>query len=212
MKWQGSLRVASSLNECKRDWDENGEGGKNHVSHIWNAICSEWELSSEGLNQCSSKNTKGSRYMEADFKIKENVLMSKDYINKSSWKLFMTQVFKQNSMLLCLQHCTEDQEVPSNSMKAVREEKTLLTSSTPMTPAPMTTIFSGTFFKDKAPVDDTIVSSSIYNKIYTIKIIWKNLLSYKLTPPKMLRHLFVLRYLWLLSIHSILSNPIKLLT
>lgn len=28
----------------------------------------------------------------------------------------------------------------------------------------MTTIFSGTFFKDKAPVDDTIVSSSIYNK------------------------------------------------
>ena len=64
-------------------------------------------------------------------------------------------------------------------MKAVREEKALLTNSTPITPAPMTTIFSGTFFKDRAPVDDTIVSSSIYNKIYTVKMIWKNLLPYK---------------------------------
>ena len=43
------------------------------------------------------------------------------------------------------------------------QKKTSLTNSTPITPAPMTTIFSGTFFKDKAPVDDTTVSSSICN-------------------------------------------------
>lgn len=30
-----------------------------------------------------------------------------------------------------------------------------------MTPAPMRTSFSGTFFRDKAPVEETIVSSSI---------------------------------------------------
>lgn len=57
-----------------------------------------------------------------------------------------------------------------------------LTSSTPITPAPITTIFSGTFFKDKAPVDDTTVSSSIYDrkKKGKINITWKNLVYYKL--------------------------------
>ena len=33
-------------------------------------------------------------------------------------------------------------------------------SSTPITPAPIRINFSGTFFSDRAPVDDTIVSSS----------------------------------------------------
>lgn len=33
-----------------------------------------------------------------------------------------------------------------------------------MTPAPITISSSGTFFKDKAPVDDTIVSSSIWRE------------------------------------------------
>lgn len=89
-----------------------------------------------------------------------------------------------------VQRTKRDHQVPSRSVKAVREEKALLTNSTPITPAPMTTIFSGTFFNDKAPVDDTIVSSSIYKKIYTIKIIWKNLLIYKLTSQKILRLLF----------------------
>lgn len=42
--------------------------------------------------------------------------------------------------------------------------KDTLTSSTPMTPAPITIISSGTFFKDRAPVEDTMVSSSIYNE------------------------------------------------
>ena len=37
-------------------------------------------------------------------------------------------------------------------------------SSTPMTPAPITTIRLGTSFNDKAPVDDTTVSSSTYSK------------------------------------------------
>ena len=37
---------------------------------------------------------------------------------------------------------------------------TALTSSTPITPAPMRTSLSGTFFRDSAPVDETIVSSS----------------------------------------------------
>ncbi|KAF3855337.1 hypothetical protein F7725_023392 [Dissostichus mawsoni] len=39
--------------------------------------------------------------------------------------------------------------------------KEMLTSSTPMTPAPITIISSGTLFRDNAPVDDTTVSSSI---------------------------------------------------
>lgn len=35
-------------------------------------------------------------------------------------------------------------------------------NSRPITPAPITTKCSGTFFKLKAPVDETIVSSSTY--------------------------------------------------
>jgi len=50
------------------------------------------------------------------------------------------------------QHITEVQK----KIKTIQ-----LTSSTPMTPAPMTTNFSGTCFNDRAPVDETIVSSSI---------------------------------------------------
>ena len=38
-----------------------------------------------------------------------------------------------------------------------------LTNSTPMTPAPITTRWSGTFLRASAPVDDTTVSSSICN-------------------------------------------------
>lgn len=34
-------------------------------------------------------------------------------------------------------------------------------NSTPMTPAPITIRCSGTFLRDRAPVEDTIVSSSI---------------------------------------------------
>lgn len=56
------------------------------------------------------------------------------------------------------------QEVVSPFQLHRSKIKTLLTNSTPITPAPITTNFSGTFFKDKAPVDDTIVSSSIYKK------------------------------------------------
>lgn len=73
---------------------------------------------------------------------------------------------------------TEDHSVLSNSMSIMREytrqKKTALTNSTPITPAPMTTIFSGTFFKDKAPVDDTTVSSSIYNKRKKIRSVYKS--------------------------------------
>lgn len=38
-----------------------------------------------------------------------------------------------------------------------------LTSSSPITPAPMTTNFSGILLSFRAPVDETIVSSSIWN-------------------------------------------------
>ena len=38
---------------------------------------------------------------------------------------------------------------------------TLLTNSRPMTPAPIKTSFSGTAFSERAPVDETMVSSSI---------------------------------------------------
>lgn len=38
------------------------------------------------------------------------------------------------------------------------------TNSRPITPAPITTIASGTFESERAPVDDTICSSSIYTK------------------------------------------------
>lgn len=44
------------------------------------------------------------------------------------------------------------------------EKKEVLTNSTPITPAPMTIIFSGTFFKDRAPVEETTVSSSIWEQ------------------------------------------------
>lgn len=42
-----------------------------------------------------------------------------------------------------------------------RPNEAMLTSSTPMTPAPITIISSGTFFRDSAPVEDTMLSSSI---------------------------------------------------
>lgn len=43
----------------------------------------------------------------------------------------------------------------------VNQSVVMLTSSTPMTPAPITISSSGTFFRERAPVDDTMVSSSI---------------------------------------------------
>lgn len=46
---------------------------------------------------------------------------------------------------------------PGNAHQA----EVLLTSSTPITPAPMTISSSGTLFRDRAPVDDTMDSSSI---------------------------------------------------
>lgn len=43
----------------------------------------------------------------------------------------------------------------------LNQTEEMLTSSTPMTPAPITIISSGTFFRDRAPVDDTTLPSSI---------------------------------------------------
>lgn len=58
-----------------------------------------------------------------------------------------------------------------------------LTNSRPITPAPITTSFLGTADKESAPVDDTMVFSSIcknqtQNKIrhYQITLRWKILL------------------------------------
>ena len=41
--------------------------------------------------------------------------------------------------------------------------ETSLTSSRPMTPAPISTMCSGTFSSDRAPVEDTMVFSSTCN-------------------------------------------------
>lgn len=45
-----------------------------------------------------------------------------------------------------------------------------LTNSRPITPAPITIIFSGTFESFKAPVEETTVSSSIFK----VKIVLNN--------------------------------------
>lgn len=44
----------------------------------------------------------------------------------------------------------------------LRIQKNCITSSKPITPAPMIIIFSGTAFNESAPVDETICSSSIW--------------------------------------------------
>ena len=48
-----------------------------------------------------------------------------------------------------------------SDLTTLNQTEQILTSSTPMTPAPITIISPGTFFRDRAPVEDTMDSSSI---------------------------------------------------
>ena len=48
--------------------------------------------------------------------------------------------------------------------------KNVLTNSTPITPAPIKIIFSGTLFRDKAPVDDIITFSSTWKGNDNMKV------------------------------------------
>ena len=70
----------------------------------------------------------------------------------------------ENSCLwVCGWDLSGNQRLQYNVLHAVQiaiTDKNVLTNSTPITPAPIKIIFSGTLFRDKAPVDDIITFSS----------------------------------------------------
>lgn len=80
------------------------------------------------------------------------------------WKLFLW---------MCGWDLSGNQRMQYDVLHAVQiaiTNKNVPTNSTPITPAPIKIIFSGTLFRDKAPVDDIITFSSTWKENDKMKV------------------------------------------